>query len=54
MTQDRKIYQTIYTDDPDNKPIEWTIEELRDRVIKSESINNYYKTNTCAWNFNNT
>lgn len=44
MTQDRKIYQTIYTDESDEKPkqIEWTIEELRDRVINSESINSYY------------
>lgn len=47
-----KIYQTIQ----DKKPIPWTIEELKNRVVYSESINNYYCTdkNKSAWLFADT
>ncbi len=50
-----KIYQKIYTDESGTKPkeIEWTIEELQNSVVNSESINNYYcaDRNKGAWLF---
>ena len=49
MTQDEnKIYQIIYTGEEESDkntkpPIGWTVEELKNAVVNSESINNYYK-----------
>ena len=62
MAQDEnKIYQIIYTgeEEPDKNtkpPIEWTVEELKNAVVNSESINNYYCTDKhkSAWLFADT
>lgn len=62
MTQDKnKIYQIIYTGEEESDkntkpPIEWTIEELQNSVVNSESINNYYCTDKheSAWLFADT
>lgn len=59
MTQDEnKIYQIIYTSEEESDkntkpPIEWTVEELQNSVVNSESINNYYcaDRNKGAWLF---
>ena len=51
---ENKIYQIIYTgekasDKNTKPPIEWTIGELKNAVVNSESINNYYKKSSGAF-----